>query len=82
MYAYTVSDFTLTKKITPDLRRVFHPWNSPQSHIILQEETFFFCAEKSLSHSITDVFVKSKGRAEKREEERETFMIALVYIEW
>lgn len=43
---------------------------------------FFFCAEKSLSHSITDLFVKSKGRAEKREEERETFMIALVYIEW
>lgn len=42
----------------------------------------FFCAEKNLSRSITDVFVKSKGRAEKREEERETFMIALVYTEW
>lgn len=47
MYAYTVSDFTLTKKITPDLRRVFHPWNSPQSHIILQEETFFSVLKKA-----------------------------------
>lgn len=47
MYAYTVSDFTLTKKITPDLRWVFHPWNSPQSHIILQEETFFSVLKKA-----------------------------------
>lgn len=37
---------------------------------------------ENLSHFIDDVYVKSKRGAERREEERKTFLLALGYTGW
>lgn len=82
LYVYfSFHRFLINKKDNPRLEKGVLSLKLTSVSYYTTRTNFFVCAEKSLSHSITDVFVKSKGRAEKREE-RETFMIALIYTEW